>query len=110
MGTGIKIVKKQDEHYCYSDINQEAWLLGTDIMSLMWGIMNILIFLIICREYKRQVIVSMSAWNLHNKPRHITPYKPLTFRHGNLTHNCKPIICKYVKYNFICNLIIGTVV
>ena len=67
--TGIKIMKKQDEHYCYSDIHQEAWLLGTEIMSLMWSIMNILIFLIICREYKRQVIVSMSAWNLHNKPR-----------------------------------------
>ena len=70
--TGIKIMKKQDEHYCYSDIYQEAWLLGTEIMSLMWSIMNILIFLIICREYKRQVIVSMSTWNLHNRPRQET--------------------------------------
>ena len=67
--TGIKIMKRQDEHYCYSDLPQEAWLLGTEVMSLMWSIMNILVFLIVCREYKRQVIVSMSAWNLHNKPR-----------------------------------------
>ena len=70
--TAIKIMKKQNEHYCYSDISQEAWLLSTEIMSLMWSIVNVLIFLIICREYKRQVIVSMSNWNLHGRQRHET--------------------------------------
>ena len=70
--TGIKIMKKQHESYCYSDIYQEAWLLGTEIMSLMWSIVNVLIFLIICREYKRQVVISMSTWNLHNRQRHET--------------------------------------
>ena len=70
--TAIKIMKKQNEYYCYSDISQEAWLLSTEIMSLMWSIVNVLIFLIICREYKRQVIVSMSNWNLHGRQRHET--------------------------------------
>ena len=65
----IKIIKKQDEHYCYSSIYREAWLLGTEIMSLMWSVVNVLIFLVICREYKHQVIISMSNWNLHHRHR-----------------------------------------
>ena len=76
----IKIIKGQDEHYCYSSFTREAWLLGTEIMSLMWTVVNVLVFLIICREYKHQVMISMSNWNLHHRPR------PETVQLRKVTH------------------------
>ena len=66
--TTIKIMIEQNQHYCYSSYYREIWLLGTEIMSLMWSVVNVLVFLIICREYKHQVLISMSNWNLHHRP------------------------------------------
>ena len=76
----IKIIKRQDEHYCYSSIYQEAWLLGTEIMSLTWSVVNVLVFLVICREYKHQVMISMSNWNLHHR------HRPETVQLRKVTH------------------------
>ena len=76
----IKIIKGQDVHYCYSSIYQEAWLLGTEIFSLLWSVMNVIVFLIICKEYKSQILVSLSNWNLHHRPR------PDTVQLRKITH------------------------
>ena len=65
----IKIMTKQDKHYCYSNYYRELWLLGTEVMSLMWSVVNVMVFLIICREYKNEVLISMSNWSLHHRPR-----------------------------------------
>merc|ERR1711895_99510 len=76
----IKIIKKQEKRYCYSSLYREAWLLGTEILSWIWSVVNILIFLVICREYKQQVMISLSNWNLNRRPR------PETVQLRKVTH------------------------
>ena len=65
----IKLLTGQDKQYCYSNYYRELWLLGTEVMSLMWSVVNVVVFLIICREYKHEVLISMTNWNLHHRPR-----------------------------------------
>ena len=67
--TTIKIMIEQRQHYCYSSYYRETWLLITEIMSLMWSVVNVIVFLIICKEYKNEVLFSMSNWNLHPRPK-----------------------------------------
>ena len=57
-------------NYCYSNLTRETLLLGTEMLTMIWSIVNIVMFLVICKEYKKQVILSMSQWQLHrvNKP------------------------------------------
>ena len=56
---------KPDKNYCYSSISREAWLLGTEILTIIWGIVNVVMFLIICQEYRNEITIMMRDLNLH---------------------------------------------
>ena len=56
---------KPDVNYCYSSISREAWLLGTEALTMIWSIVNVVMFLIICQTYRKEVIIIMSKYKLH---------------------------------------------
>ena len=65
----IMLANKNEQDQCYSDIGKEVALVVTETLTMLWSILNVIIFLVICTEYKLAAKRVLYKFGLSSKPK-----------------------------------------